>query len=514
MSKDVTIKKALFSLWDKTGSEELAAALIQNGAKIIASSGTAEYLRSKNIELEEVADITGYGAMLDGKVKTLHPKIFAGILADRDNEDHIKNISEAGIEEIDLIAVNFYPFEKFVNSEDKSMNDAIEMIDIGGPSMLRASAKNHSSVVAVCEPEQFKLLSEELNSTGGKVSLESRTKLAKEAFAYTAKYESAINNYFQRNGDSGIKSKNISMKKISDLRYGENPHQSAAWFSSPEFESIEIQLLHGKPLSYNNLLDVDSAIGILSDLKDNGVAILKHGNPCGCSEKSSILESYNRALKTDPVSAFGSVIGIKGVVDFPAAEALNKNFVECIVSSGYSPDAYDILSKKKNIRLLTVEDFEGPDMEVRALRIGLLMQDRDIDGLNTSNAKVVTKRKPSESELKALSLAWRIAKHVKSNAIIYCDEEGTLGIGAGQMSRVDSTRLAAMKSKDAGLNLKGSVAASDAFFPFRDGLDVIAEVGTTAVVQPGGSIRDEEVIEAANEYDMAMIFTGFRHFRH
>jgi len=241
MSKDVTIKKALFSLWDKTGSEELAAALIQNGAKIIASSGTAEYLRSKNIELEEVADITGYGAMLDGKVKTLHPKIFAGILADRDNEDHIKNISEAGIEEIDLIAVNFYPFENYVNSEDKSMNDAIEMIDIGGPSMLRASAKNHSSVVAVCEPEQFKLLSEELNSTGGKVSLESRTKLAKEAFAYTAKYESAINNYFQRNGDSGIKSKNISMKKISDLRYGENPHQSAAWFSSPEFESIEIQ---------------------------------------------------------------------------------------------------------------------------------------------------------------------------------------------------------------------------------------------------------------------------------
>ena len=304
------------------------------------------------------------------------------------------------------------------------------------------------------------------------------------------------------------------MKKISDLRYGENPHQNASWFSSPQFESIEMELLHGKPLSYNNLLDVDSAIGILSDLKDNGVAILKHGNPCGCSEKSTILESYIRALKTDPISAFGSVIGINGVVDVETAQALNKNFVECIVALGYSPEAFDILTKKKNLRLLVVEKFDGPDMEIRALRIGLLTQDRDKDGLDISSAKIVTERKPSKSEMKALSIAWRIAKHVKSNAVIYCDEDGTLGIGAGQMSRVDSTRLAAMKSKDAGLTLKGSVAASDAFFPFRDGLDVIAEVGTTAVVQPGGSIRDEEVIEAANEHNMAMIFTGFRHFRH
>jgi len=514
MKNDVTIKKALFSLWDKTGSEELASALIQNGAKIIASSGTAEYLRSKDIELEEVADITGYGEMLDGSVKTLHPKIFAGILADRENEEHIKHISEAEIEEIDLIAVNFYPFEEFVNSGDKPLADAIEMIDIGGPSMLRASAKNYSSVVAVCEPEQFKMLSEELNSTGGRVSSESRTKLAKEAFAYTSRYEAAINNYFQRNGEAGIKAINISMNKISDLRYGENPHQDAEWYSSPQFESIEIELLHGKPLSYNNLLDVDSAIGILSDIKDNGVAILKHGNPCGCSEKSSIIDSYNRALKTDPISAFGSVVGIKGEVDAPTAELLSKNFVECIVASGYAPDAFEILSKKKNLRLLSAEDFEGPDREVRALRIGLLTQDRDKKGLDITAAKVMTERKPSESELKALSIAWRIAKHVKSNAIVYCDEDGTLGIGAGQMSRVDSTRLGAMKAKAAGLTLVGSVAASDAFFPFRDSLDNIAEVGTTAVVQPGGSIRDDEVIEAANEHNMAMIFTGFRHFRH
>jgi len=514
MNGDVTIKKALFSLWDKTGSEELASALINNGAKIIASAGTAEYLRSKGIELEEVEDITGYGAMLDGRVKTLHPKIFAGILADRNNNEHIKHISEAKIDEIDLIAVSFYPFEEFVSSGDKSIADASEMIDIGGPSMLRASAKNHASVVAVCEPAQFKSLTEELNSSGGKVSSASRSKLAREAFAYTSNYESAISNYFQKNGDDSVEVRNITMKKISDLRYGENPHQNASWFSSPQFESIEMELLHGKPLSYNNLLDVDSAIGILSDLKDNGVAILKHGNPCGCSEKSTILESYIRALKTDPISAFGSVIGINGVVDVETAQALNKNFVECIVALGYSPEAFDILTKKKNLRLLVVEKFDGPDMEIRALRIGLLTQDRDKDGLDISSAKIVTKRKPSKSEMKALSIAWRIAKHVKSNAVIYCDEDGTLGIGAGQMSRVDSTRLAAMKSKDAGLTLKGSVAASDAFFPFRDGLDVIAEVGTTAVVQPGGSIRDEEVIEAANEHNMAMIFTGFRHFRH
>ncbi len=514
MSNDVKIKRALFSLWDKTGSEQLAKSLIDNGAKIIASGSTAKYLKSKNIEVEEVADITGYGAMLGGRVKTLHPKIFAGILADRENEKHKQDISEAGIKEIDLIAVNFYPFEDFVHNGDRKLSEVIEMIDIGGPSMLRASAKNHFSVVPVCKPEQFIWLSKEIKSTDGFVSSESRFKLAKEAFAYTSHYEAVISNYFQQNGEAHLSSSTLSMNKVSTLRYGENPHQSAALYSSSQLNSIGLNLLNGKELSYNNLLDVDSALGILKDLNNNGAVILKHGNPCGCSEMPELSQSYRRALKTDPVSSFGSVIGLKGEVDLETANALSELFVECIVAPGYNNEALNLLSKKKNLRILIYDNLEEPDIELRAMRIGILMQDRDKKGLDISDARVVTERKPTGSELKALSLAWRISKHVKSNAIIYCDEEGTLGIGAGQMSRVDSSRLAAMKANEAKLSLKGSVAASDAFFPYRDGLDIIAKEGISAIVQPGGSIRDDEVIKAANEYNMAMLFTGFRHFRH
>lgn len=514
MSKDIRIKRALFSLWDKNGSELLAKALVSNGTKIIASGGTAKYLASKDIEVQEVADITGYGAMLGGRVKTLHPKIFAGILADRENEEHRNDMTEAGIEEIDLIAVNFYPFEDFVSDGSKELSKAIEMIDIGGPSMLRASAKNHSSVVPVCSVEQFSWLSEELSLSGGYISSDSRIKLAKDAFAYTSNYEAAISNFFQQNGESHISSNTLVLNKISSLRYGENPHQSAALYSSPQSKRINLEILNGKELSYNNYLDLDSALGILNDLKENGVVILKHGNPCGCSEMSELSQSYMRALKTDPISSFGSVIGLKGKVDVETATALSELFVECIVAPEYDSDAVKLLSKKKNLRILTYDNLDEPEYELRATRIGVLMQKRDNDGLDISTAKIVTDRNPTDSELIALSLAWRISKHVKSNAIIYCDEQGTLGIGAGQMSRIDSSRLAALKANDAKLDLKGGVAASDAFFPFRDGLDIIAKEGISAIVQPGGSIRDEEVIEAANEHNMAMLFTGFRHFRH
>ncbi|TFB11440.1 bifunctional phosphoribosylaminoimidazolecarboxamide formyltransferase/IMP cyclohydrolase, partial [Candidatus Marinimicrobia bacterium MT.SAG.4] len=441
-------------------------------------------------------------------------KIFAGILADRDNEEHRKDMSEAGIEEIDLIAVNFYPFEDFVSDGNKDLSEAIEMIDIGGPSMLRASAKNYSSVVPVCRPEQFIRLSEELTASGGFISSESRIKLAREAFAYTSNYEAAISNYFQQNGDSHISSNALMMNKISSLRYGENPHQTASLYSSPQMRSIELELLNGKELSYNNLLDLDSALGMLKDLKENGVVILKHGNPCGCSEMTNLSQSYKRALKTDSVSSFGSVIGLKGKVDIETAKALSELFVECIVAPEYDSDALKQFRKKKNLRVLTYDRLDGPEVEYRAMRIGILMQERDNDGLDIYDAKIVSDRKPTDSELTALSLAWRVSKHVKSNAIVYCDEEGTLGIGAGQMSRVDSSRLAALKAHDANLSLKGAVAASDAFFPFRDGIDVIAKEGISAIVQPGGSIRDEEVIEAANENKIAMLFTGFRHFRH
>ncbi|MCH8304628.1 MAG: bifunctional phosphoribosylaminoimidazolecarboxamide formyltransferase/IMP cyclohydrolase [Candidatus Marinimicrobia bacterium] len=514
MSRDIKIKRALFSLWEKSGSELLAKSLADTGTVIIASGGTAKYLASKNIEVKEVADITGYGSMLGGRVKTLHPKIFAGILADRDNEEHRKDMSDAGIEEIDLIAVNFYPFEDFVSDGSKDLSEAIEMIDIGGPSMLRASAKNHSSVVPVCRPEQFIPLSEELTASGGFISSESRIRLAREAFAYTSNYEAAISNYFQRNGDKHISSNALMMNKISSLRYGENPHQTASLYSSPQMRSIELDLLNGKELSYNNLLDLDSALGILKDLKENGVVILKHGNPCGCSEMTKLSQSYKRALKTDTVSSFGSVIGLKGKVDSETATSLSELFIECIVAPEYDSEALKLLKKKKNLRVLTYDRLDGPEVEYRAMRIGILMQERDSDGLDIYEAKIVTERKPTDSELTALSLAWRVSKHVKSNAIVYCDKEGTLGIGAGQMSRVDSSRLAALKAHDANLSLKGAVAASDAFFPFRDGIDVIAKEGISAIVQPGGSIRDEEVIEAANENNIAMLFTGFRHFRH
>ena len=514
MSRDIKIKRALFSLWEKSGSELLAKSLADTGTVIIASGGTAKYLTSKNIEVEEVAEITGYGSMLGGRVKTLHPKIFAGILADRDNEEHRRDLSEAGIEEIDLIAVNFYPFEDFISDGNKELSDAIEMIDIGGPSMLRASAKNHSSVVPVFSSEQFSWLGGELAASGGYISSKSRIKLAKEAFAYTSNYEAAISNYFQRNGDSHSSSNTIVMDKISSLRYGENPHQTATLYSSPQLRRIELDLLNGKELSYNNYLDLDSALGILKDLKENGVVILKHGNPCGCSEMTELSQSYRRALKTDPVSSFGSVIGLKGKVDIETATALSELFVECIVAPEYDSEAVKLLSKKKNLRILTYDRLDEPDYEFRAMRIGVLMQERDSEGLDIKDAKIVTERKPTDSELIALSLAWRITKHVKSNAIVYCDEEGTLGIGAGQMSRIDSSRLAALKASDANLQLKGGVAASDAFFPFRDGLDVIAKEGIIAIVQPGGSIRDEEVIAAANENHMAMLFTGYRHFRY
>ena len=514
MSEGIQIKRALFSLWDKEGSEELASILVKNGATIIASGGTAEYLNSKGIEVEEVSDITGYGSMLDGRVKTLHPKIFAGILADKNNEEHIQSISDAGIDAIDLIAVNFYPFENYTSESNREISDAIDMIDIGGPSMLRASAKNYASVVPVCDSEQFRWLSKEINSTGGRVSPESRIKLAKEAFVYTSSYEAAINNYFQRNGEVFEETNALTMTKISDLRYGENPHQKAVFYSSPQLSSIDIHLLHGKPLSYNNLLDIDSALGVLGDLEDQGVVILKHGNPCGCGEMTSIQDSFKRALKTDPVSSFGGIVGIRGKADTETAKSINEIFLECVVAAEFEPDALEILKKKKNLRILTYENLDEPEFEIRSLRLGILKQERDKKGLKLSDAKIVTDRKPTDKEIKALSLAWRIAKHVKSNAIVYCDDEGTLGIGAGQMSRVDSSKIAAMKADDAKLSLKGSVAASDAFFPFRDGLDVIAEEGVTAIVQPGGSIRDDEVIAAANEHNMAMLLTGFRHFRH
>lgn len=514
MSGEIQIKRALFSLWDKEGSEELALVLVNNGATIVASGGTAEYLNSKGIEVEEVSDITGYGSILNGRVKTLHPKIFAGILADKNNEEHIQSISDAGIDAIDLIAVNFYPFENYISEANRDFSDAIEMIDIGGPSMLRASAKNYASVVPVCDPRQFRWLSKEIDSSGGRVSPESRIKLAREAFGYTSRYEAAINNYFQRNGELFEETSALTMTKLSDLRYGENPHQNAVFYSSPQLSSIDIHLLHGKPLSYNNLLDIDSALGVLNDLEDRGVVILKHGNPCGCAEMNSLQDSFKRALKTDPVSSFGGIVGLKGEVDSETAKALNEIFIECVVAAAIKPDALDILKKKKNLRILLYENLDEPDFEIRSLRLGILKQERDKKGLKLSEADSVTDRKPTEKELKALSLAWRIAKHVKSNAIVYCDEEGTLGIGAGQMSRVDSSKIAAMKANDAKLSLKGSVTASDAFFPFRDGLDVIAEKGVTAIVQPGGSIRDNEVIDAANEHNIAMLFTGFRHFRH
>jgi len=516
------VSRALLSVSDKSGIVEFSRALAALGVQIVSTGGTAKLLEKEGIAVTEVSAYTGFPEMLDGRVKTLHPKIHAGLLAQRDDPGHLAALRRAGIPPIDLLVVNLYPFQASVADPDCSFEDAIENIDIGGPALLRAAAKNHAGVGVVVDPADYARVLEELRSSGG-ISDATRFALAKKVFAHTAAYDGAIANYLT-SLDAGRRRReypdvlSLQFARLQDLRYGENPHQSAAFYRDerPVAGSLATcRQLQGKELSYNNLADADAAWECVKSFAEPACVIVKHANPCGVATGASLAAAYEKAFKTDPVSAFGGILAFNRALDRAAAEAASQQFAEVIVAPRVEPDAQEVFAKKANLRVLEVPlSHDSQAHDYKRVGGGLLVQTTDAKAVRRDELKVVTKKPPTESQWSDLLFAWRVAKFVKSNAIVFCRDGMTLGVGAGQMSRVDSSRLAAMKAQAAKLSLAGSVVASDAFFPFRDGLDVVAEAGAAAVIQPGGSVRDDEVIAAADERGVAMVLTGVRHFRH
>ena len=516
------VSRALLSVSDKSGIVEFARALAALGVQIVSTGGTAKLLEKEGIAVTEVSAYTGFPEMLDGRVKTLHPKIHAGLLARRDDPGHLAALRSAGIPPIDLLVVNLYPFQASVADPDCSFEEAIENIDIGGPTLLRAAAKNHAGVGAVVDPADYARVLEEMRSSGG-ISEATRFALAQKVFAHTAAYDGAIANYLS-SLDAGRRRReypdvlSLQFARLQDLRYGENPHQSAALYRDerPVAGSLATcRQLQGKELSYNNIADADAAWECVKSFAEPACVIVKHANPCGVATGASLAAAYEKAFKTDPGSAFGGILAFNRALDRAAAEAASQQFAEVIVAPRVEPEAQEVFAKKANVRVLEVplsHDVQAHDY--KRVGGGLLVQTTDAKAVRRDELKVVTKKQPSESQWSDLLFAWRVAKFVKSNAIVFCRDGMTLGVGAGQMSRVDSSRLAAMKAQAAKLSLAGSVVASDAFFPFRDGLDVVAEAGAAAVIQPGGSVRDDEVIAAADERGVAMVLTGVRHFRH
>ncbi|WP_230971070.1 bifunctional phosphoribosylaminoimidazolecarboxamide formyltransferase/IMP cyclohydrolase [Nitrogeniibacter aestuarii] len=519
--------QALLSVSDKTGIEAFARELNALGVKLLSTGGTAKLLRDAGLPVTDVSDYTGFPEMLDGRVKTLHPKVHGGILARRDLPEHLSTIAEHGIDRIDLVVVNLYPFSQTVAKPDCSLEDAIENIDIGGPTMVRAAAKNHGDeaggVGIVTDPADYDKVIEELKANGSALSYRTRFELAVKAFTHTARYDSAISNYLTSLTESGERQAyperlQVAFDKVQDLRYGENPHQNAAFYREPNAPAGGVAgytQLQGKELSYNNIADADAAWECVKAFETTACVIIKHANPCGVAMGTTPLEAYKKAFTTDPTSAFGGIIAFNCEVDVTAAEAVSAQFLEVLIAPSYSAEALALLAAKKNVRVLTcpLGTIEGA-LDYKRVGGGLLVQSADTALIAVADLKVVTQRAPTEQEMGDLLFAWRVAKYVKSNAIVYCKDGMTVGVGAGQMSRVDSARIAKIKAENAQLSIAGTVVASDAFFPFRDGLDVLAEAGATAVIQPGGSMRDEEVITAANEHGLAMVFTGFRHFRH
>ena len=519
--------QALLSVSDKTGIEAFARELNALGVKLLSTGGTAKLLRDAGLPVTDVSDYTGFPEMLDGRVKTLHPKVHGGILARRDLPEHLSTIAEHGIDRIDLVVVNLYPFSQTVAKPDCSLEDAIENIDIGGPTMVRAAAKNHGDetggVGIVTDPADYDKVIEELKANGSALPYRTRFELAVKAFTHTARYDSAISNYLTSLTESGERQAyperlQVAFDKVQDLRYGENPHQSAAFYREPNAPAGGVAgytQLQGKELSYNNIADADAAWECVKAFETTACVIIKHANPCGVAMGTTPLEAYKKAFTTDPTSAFGGIIAFNCEVDVSAAEAVSAQFLEVLIAPSYSAEALALLTAKKNVRVLTcpLGTIEGA-LDYKRVGGGLLVQSADTARIAVADLKVVTQRAPTEQEMGDLLFAWRVAKYVKSNAIVYCKDGMTVGVGAGQMSRVDSARIAKIKAENAQLSIAGTVVASDAFFPFRDGLDVLAEAGATAVIQPGGSMRDEEVITAANEHGIAMVFTGLRHFRH
>jgi len=510
------MKRALISVSDKTGIVDFARKLSSLGVEIISTGGTMKALREAGIPVTYVSDITGFPEIMDGRVKTLNPLIHGGILAIRDNPEHVAQMKEHGIQGIDMIVVNLYPFKATIDKPGVTMDDAIENIDIGGPTMIRSAAKNFKYVAVVVNPERYSEILAELE-TSKEISDATRLRLAREAFNHTAEYDALIDAYLAGQLGEGKfpSSLHLVFEKVQDLRYGENPHQSAAFYREKYFAGTGIahaQQLHGKELSFNNIVDLEAAFKIVAEFTQPAATIIKHTNPCGTGIGSTLAAAYNKAYMADPVSAFGGIVAVNRVVDADTARQISEIFIEAVIAPGFEPEAAEILMQKKNIRLLAAQmeqDATKLGFDMKRVTGGILVQDYDLP--EKTDLQVVTKRIPTDEELEQLKFAWKVVKHVKSNAIVVAGKDQTLGIGAGQMNRVGSAGIALCQAGD---QAKGAVMASDAFFPFRDTVDAAAKAGITAIIQPGGSMRDEESIQAADEHGIAMVFTGIRHFKH
>ena len=522
------LKRALLSVSDKTGLIDLGQALAARGVELLSTGGTAKALRDAGLDVKDVAEVTGFPEMMDGRVKTLHPVVHGGLLALRDNDDHVASMNEHNIGGIDLVVVNLYPFEETV-AKGAAYDEVIENIDIGGPAMIRSAAKNHGFVSVIVDTTDYAPLIAELEANEGQTTYAMRQRLAQTAYARTAAYDTAVSTWMAAQIDATPRRRSFGGTLAQTLRYGENPHQQAAFYTDGSASAgiATAQQHQGKELSYNNINDTDAAFELVSEFApENGpaCAIIKHANPCGVATGASMAEAYTRAFDCDRTSAFGGIIALNQPLDEPTAEAISGIFTEVVIAPGADDAARAVFAKKKNLRLLTTDGLSNPDvakLAVRQVSGGYLVQDKDVGRITADDLKVVTKRQPTDQELSDLLFAWTVAKHVKSNAIIYVKEGATVGVGAGQMSRVDSTRIAARKAQDMAEAMglpapltQGSVVASDAFFPFADGLITAAEAGATALIQPGGSMRDDEVIAAADAAGLAMVFTNMRHFRH
>ncbi|MBL8185236.1 MAG: bifunctional phosphoribosylaminoimidazolecarboxamide formyltransferase/IMP cyclohydrolase [Blastocatellia bacterium] len=548
------VKRALISLSDKTGAAEFARALASLGVQIISTGGTAKMLREHGLQVTEVADLTGFPEMMDGRVKTLHPKIHGAFLALRDNPDHLAAMAAHGIEPIDMVVINLYPFEETVAKTGVGLEEAVENIDIGGPAMIRSASKNWRDVAVLTDSRLYDEVIEEMKASDCSLSVETRQRLATLAFTRTAAYDLAISSYLakqlsndeldrlepfnplgdlvfftpeeddpendEESIDNDPESKfqsiiELTLKKHADLRYGENPHQKAALYLTGETVGIaNAKQLHGKEMSFNNYVDAEAAWNLVNDIDDLAAAIIKHTNPSGVGIGATSEEAYRRALSTDPISAFGGIVAFNREVDIGAAAAVNEVFTEVVVAPGYTVDAIELFRTKKNLRVIRAKPGSSSGVEFEQISGGMLVQEKDGLRISIDEIKIVTEKQPTEMELRSMILAWRVCKHVKSNAIVIANNVQTIGVGAGQMNRVDSVRIAAMRSERFGLPLIGAALASDAFFPFRDNVDEAASIGISAIIQPGGSIKDKESIAAANEHGIVMAFTGIRHFKH
>jgi phosphoribosylaminoimidazolecarboxamide formyltransferase/IMP cyclohydrolase len=546
MSELRKIKRALISVSDKTGINEFAAMLASFGVEIISTGGTAKAIRETGLAVTDVSEVTGFPEMMDGRVKTLHPMIHGAFLALRDNDEHVAAMKTHSIEPIDLVVVNLYPFEQTVAQEDVSLGEAVENIDIGGPAMIRSASKNWRDVAVVTDSRLYDDIGEEMKKTGGALSLETRARLATLAYTRTAGYDLAISSYLAKQlpdddleyleplnplqglvfietdveesaeGSEGFEEyASIELAKVTELRYGENPHQKAALYTTGGPGGIAgAAQLHGKEMSFNNYVDAEAAWNLVQDFDERAIAIIKHTNPSGVGIGESNEEAYRRALATDPVSAFGGIVAFNREVDPVVANSVGEVFTEVVIAPAYTSEALEIFKAKKNLRVLQVDGGTADGREYKQISGGMLVQEKDLYKISEKDLTFASERKPDRNEIAAMLLAWKVCKHVKSNAIVFGDEFRTIGVGAGQMNRVDSVRIAAMRAERFGLPLQGSVLASDAFFPFRDNVDEAARFGVSAIIQPGGSMRDDESIAAANEHNIAMVFTGYRHFKH